>query len=219
MEIKNIELVQLGFVNSYLVKLEDGYILIDTGLNASWLQLERKLLAEGCLPGKLKLVVITHGDFDHTGNCAALQKKYKVKIAMHPADSSMVANGIRLKRQIRTFSGKIIGVLSRLRNRKSKFETFKPDIVLTDGQRLNDYSFDAKVIHTPGHTKGSIAILTSDGDLFSGDTIGLTKKGTVELSAFIDDLQEINKSFELIKILKIRRFYPGHGKPFDLNDF
>ena len=163
-------------MNAYLVKLKDGFILIDTGLNNSWQQLENKLLAGGCLPDKLRLVIITHGDFDYTGNCAALQKKYKVKIAMHPADSSMIENGTRLKRQIRTFSGKLIVVLSKLRNRKSKFETFKPDIGLTDGQKLNDYGFDAKVIHTPGHTKGSIAILTSDGDLFSGDTLGLTKK-------------------------------------------
>ena len=82
---------------------------------------------------------------------------------MHAADSSMVENGTRLKRQIRTFSGKLIKVLSKLRTGKFKFETFKPDILLIDGQKLNDYGFDAKVIHTPGHTKGSIVILTSIG--------------------------------------------------------
>ncbi|MFZ1976368.1 MAG: MBL fold metallo-hydrolase [Bacteroidota bacterium] len=219
MEINSIELITLGFVNSYLVKLKDGYLLIDTGLNTSWSQLEGKLLAEGCLPDRLKLVIITHGDFDHTGNCAALQKKYKVKIAIHSADSSMVENGARLKRHIRTFAGKIRIVLSKLRRRKFKFETFKPDIFLTDGQILNEYGFDAKVIHTPGHTKGSISILTNDGDLFSGDTIGLTKKGTVDLSAYIDDMQEINKSVKFLKTLKVRRFYPGHGKPFEMKDF
>jgi len=48
-----------------------------------WETLENKLTTAGCLPGKLKLVIITHGDFDHTGNCAKLQQKYNCKIAMH----------------------------------------------------------------------------------------------------------------------------------------
>ena len=55
--------------------------------------------------------------------------------------------------------------------------------------------------------------------MFSGDTLGLTKKGKVDLSPFIDNMQEIQKSVEVLKALKIRKFYPGHGKPFELKNF
>ncbi len=67
--------IDLGFVNAYLVKAGEGFILIDTGVPQQWARLEAVLLAAGCLPDKLKLVIITHGDIDHTGNGARLQQK------------------------------------------------------------------------------------------------------------------------------------------------
>ena len=83
----NIKIINLDFVNAFLLKVKDGYILIDTGLPYQWGRLEKELISADCLPGSLKLVIITHGDWDHIGNCARLQEKYKVKIAMHSADA------------------------------------------------------------------------------------------------------------------------------------
>jgi glyoxylase-like metal-dependent hydrolase (beta-lactamase superfamily II) len=44
--------------------------------------------------------------------------------------------------------------------RHMSFEKFKPDLYLTDGQNMNAYGLDAQILHIPGHTKGSIGILT-----------------------------------------------------------
>ena len=118
--MEKIKTIKLGFVNAYLVDIQNGYILIDTGINFSWEQLENELLKTGCLPKKLKLVVLTHGDFDHTGNCGILKKKYKVKVAMHKADSLMAKRGIRPRRTVRTLSGKIMMILVKLRSKKFK---------------------------------------------------------------------------------------------------
>jgi hydroxyacylglutathione hydrolase len=78
-EIKTITLslpYKLGSVNCYLVKIDGGYVLIDTGSSNRRSELESALESAGCKPGNLKLIVITHGDFDHVGNTACLREKF-----------------------------------------------------------------------------------------------------------------------------------------------
>ncbi len=88
-EIKTIALAlpfSLGCVNCYLIKTEAGYVLIDTGSTNQRAVLEQELLKAGCRPGNLRLIILTHGDFDHTGNAAHLRRKFNAPLAMHPAD-------------------------------------------------------------------------------------------------------------------------------------
>ena len=95
-EIKAISLLlpfRLGRVNCYLVKNDTGYVLIDTGSPNRRSYLENILQTSGCKPGHLTLIILTHGDFDHTGNAAYLRKKYSTRIAMHHDDSGMVELG------------------------------------------------------------------------------------------------------------------------------
>ncbi len=209
---EEIQLINLGFVNAFLLWAGDGYVLVDTGIAQQWDRLEKELLKAGCLPSKLKLVVITHGDFDHTGNCAKLQKKYQAKIAMHDADTAMVKSGRPLKRQTHGLMAKLFQLLGRRFSRGASFETFQSDILLQDGQSLGEYGLAAQIIHTPGHTKGSIAILTETGHLVIGDT--LSNRTRPDIAPFIQDMQELLESVVKLKRLKAVMVYPGHGKPF-----
>ena len=211
-----IKIIELDFVNVFLVKAKDGFVLIDTGMPYHWERLEEELIALGCLFSKLKLVIITHGDRDHIGNCAKFQEKYKAKIAMHEADAFMAESGIFLKRKVRTLAGRILILLSRLRRQKISLQKFKPDILVKDGQDLEEYGFSAKIIHLPGHTKGSIGILTEEGDLFAGDTLVNSKKP--DIAIFVDNFQELKNSIEKLKKLNIKKVYPGHGKIFLFSD-
>ena len=211
-----IKIIELDFVNAFLVKAKDGFVLIDTGMPYHWERLEAELIATGCLPSKLKLVIITHGDRDHIGNCAKLQEKYKAKIAMHEADAFIAEDGVFLKRKVRTLAGRILILLSRLRRQKISLQKFKPDILVKDGQDLEEYGFSAKIIHLPGHTKGSIGILTEEGDLFAGDTLTNSKKP--DIAIFVDNFQELKNSIEKLKKLNIKKVYPGHGKIFLFSD-
>ncbi len=209
---EEIQLINFSFVNAYLLQAGDGYVLIDTGVSQQWNRLEQELLKEGCLPSKLKLVVITHGDFDHTGNCARLQKKYHAKIAMHDADTAMVKSGRPLKRQTHGLMAKLLQLLGRLLSRGAGFETFQPDVLLKDGQSLSEYGLAAQIIYTPGHTKGSIAVLTETGHLVVGDTF--SNRTRPDIAPFIQDMQELRESVAKLKRLKATVVYPGHGKPF-----
>jgi hydroxyacylglutathione hydrolase len=188
--------------NCYLVKTDAGFILIDTARASKRTKLEKELESAACNPGNLKLIILTHGDFDHTGNCAYLHQKFRTKIAMHYYDSGMVERGDMFwNRKTGNFLiRKIINVLFRI----SKFE---PDLTIEEGYDLSDYGLDAKVLYLPGHSKGSIGILTADGDLFCGDLLTNTDKP--DIGSIIDDKAAANASIEKLKRLKINTVYPG----------
>jgi hydroxyacylglutathione hydrolase len=214
MKKEEIKTIELTFVNAFLVTLNDGFILIDTGLAMHWEKLESQLLSLGCLPDKLKLVIITHGDMDHTGNCAKLQEKYNCKIAMHKDDSIMVENGLLPKRKTRSITSMVFSLIRRLFRKKFTFDKFKPDIYFIDGQDLNEFGFNARVVHVPGHTKGSIGILTDAGNFFAGDTFINRRKP--ETANYIENQLELEKSINRLKKMNIKIIYPGHGKPFEM---
>jgi len=79
----------LGSVNCYLVKTNAGYVLIDTESSNQRAALEQELRNAGCQSGQLKLIILTHGDFDHTGNAAYLRHKFDAPLAMHPAEPAL----------------------------------------------------------------------------------------------------------------------------------
>lgn len=212
-----IKAIDLGFVNAYLIRENDSFFLIDTGIAQQWNRLLSKMQLAGCSPEKLKLVIITHGDADHTGNCARLQGKYQAKIAMHPADSEMVKNGKPLRHKANTLIGKIMLSLTNIAERNTSFDAFEPDILLDDGERLDRYGFNARVIHAPGHTNGSIAILTDHGLLFSGDTLSNIRKPGI--APLFQNYQALKNSVEKLKRFDIKMIYPGHGKPFSSDRF
>jgi hydroxyacylglutathione hydrolase len=211
-----IKIIGLDFVNAYLLRAKDGFVLVDTGLPYQWKRLEKELISAGCLPGTLKLVILTHGDWDHTGNVQKLREKYNVKAAMHAGDVPQVEKGVFLKRKVRPLMYRIIFIfrmlMRKLQKNKMNIPKFKPDIILSDGQSLAEYGLAAKIIHLPGHTPGSIAVLTDDGDLFAGDTFVNSKKPTA--ARIIENFGQLEDSLERIMKLNVKTVYPGHGKPF-----
>lgn len=217
-EIKTIRLAlayRLGSVNCYLIRTEIGYILIDTGGTNKRTELEKVLENEGCQTGNLKLIVLTHGDFDHIGNAAYLRNKFGTKIAMHYDDSGMVEHGDMFwnRKKTNLFIRMIASVMFKL----NKSDRFKPDLYFKDGSDLLEYGFNAKVLSIPGHSRGSIGILTNNGDLFCGDLF--ENMGKPVLNSIMDDSTAANTGVEKLKSIKIDTVYPGHGTPFPFEQF
>ncbi len=77
---------------------------------------------------------------------------------------------------------------------------------------LSGHGLQARVVHIPGHSLGSVGILTTDGDLFCGDLLANTKRP--ELYSLMDDPEAANASLTKLRTMEIRTVYPGHGRPF-----
>lgn len=204
---------RMGSVNCYLIKTDNGYILIDTGGSNGRGALESALQSASCKPGNLQLIVLTHGDFDHIGNASYLREKFGATIAMHRDDCGMAEHGDMFWN--RKSGNAIIRILAPVLFRFGQANRFQPDVCLADGDTLAEYGFDATVLEIPGHSKGSIGILMADGDLFCGDLLDSTKGPA--LNTIMDDVTTARASVEKLKGLAVNTVYPGHGKPFQLD--
>jgi hydroxyacylglutathione hydrolase len=200
-------------VNCFLVKLDSGFILIDTGFTKSRATLEDKLENAGCKPGTLQLVVLTHGDFDHIGNCRYLRDKFKTKIAMHGDDVGMAERGDMFWN--RKKNNLFMRTLSNLIFKLDSSDRFSPDIYLKDGDDLIEFGLKAKVLTLPGHSTGSVGILTADGNLFCGDLFQNTRKPS--LSSIMDDTTSAKLSVQKLANLDIGTVFPSHGNSFLMN--
>jgi len=177
--------------------------------------IEKELESAGCQRGNLRLIVLTHGDFDHSGNAGYLREKFGAHIAMHKDDSGMVERGDMLWN--RKKQNILFRVIFKLFIRLSKSDRFKPDLYIDEGYDFSGCGFDARVLDIPGHSKGSIGILTASGDLFCGDLLANVDKP--DMWSIIDDSVAAHASVEKLKSLQINTVYPGHGQPFPMELF
>lgn len=226
--------IDLGTVNCYLLSVNGKFILVDTGgftfqgnpLDDKCALLDTKLAENGCFPGSLSAVLLTHGDLDHIANCRYLQEKYKVKIFIHQADLSLtrdltagkVLSNLKFASPAMKAMSFLMGSLIRKMIKKivAAYQEFTVDGFIDERTDLSQYGLDARVILLPGHTKGSIGILTNDGDLISGDVFANIRKPGLAINAL--DFAALRKTVASLTDKNIRTVYPGHGTPFAFND-
>jgi glyoxylase-like metal-dependent hydrolase (beta-lactamase superfamily II) len=158
------------------------------------------------------LIILTHGDFDHCGNAAHLHQAFGCPIAMHADDAGMVEHGDMFVN--RKPPNALIRSLLPFFTGFGRAERFTPDVLLKDGADLMGYGLAARILETPGHSKGSISILTVAGELFCGDLLVSTKEP--QLNSLIDDMTAATTSLLRLQSLGVTTVYPGHGPPFAL---
>lgn len=207
--------LKMGSVNCYLIKTNNGFILIDSGAKNKRHELEKRIIDAGCAVSDLKLIVLTHGDFDHTGNAAYLRRRFDAPIAMHPADAVMLSAGDMFAS--RHQSNFLFRKLAPAMFGFGRSERCQPDILLQDGDDLSAYGLHAGIVSLPGHSLGSIAVLTEDGDLFCGDLLENIKNPA--FNTIMDDGTAARASLEKLRTMNVNKVHPGHGEPFFFKDF
>ena len=192
--------------NSYLSVTEDGILVIDTGMPGNAERILRQIKALNKAAKEIKMIILTHSDIDHSGSAAELKRITGAKVAIHSGDAPSLSGEKELKR-VKGF----IGVIFRLMARFMRFQTIKPDIILKDGDEIDNLT----VIHTPGHTEGSICLYKTGDTLFAGDAIRTDKRGNLKLSpsAMTLNVQEALGSVKKLAKLEFDVLLPGHGKP------
>ncbi|MCI0478290.1 MAG: MBL fold metallo-hydrolase [Anaerolineales bacterium] len=205
-----------GVANTFIVENSRGVMLIDAGMPRQAQRIINAIGARGHSPRDVRLILITHGHIDHAGSAVALQKLTGAPIAMHRGDARLVATPSLKIPPGRNAGTEMIGALMRAVGWALPLETFAPDVWLDDEQSLREFGFDARVIHTPGHTAGSLSVLCDDGALFVGDAI--LNLVHVAFPLYWEDAPQARASALKIHALKPRVCYTAHGHAFDASE-
>ena len=152
--------------NVYLVATEDGLLLVDTGMPGNARRILSFIDGIGRKPSALRDIVVTHCDIDHVGSVAELKRLTGARVAIHELDAPVLSGEQRPQK-----GGLVMVALNRL----LRFRPVAPDLRLRDGDTIGGLH----VMHVPGHTAGSIALVRDDGVVFSGDALLSDKDGNV----------------------------------------
>jgi glyoxylase-like metal-dependent hydrolase (beta-lactamase superfamily II) len=204
--VEGIHLVDGVNANVYLIIDGERLTLIDTGMPRSAGKVLRYIEGMGRKPSDVHRILLTHHHIDHVGGAEELRGRTGGEVAIHKDDAGFV-EGIKTPSEPRGATGLIFRAVSRLLG----LRPFRPDLYLEDGEEVDGF----KIIHTPGHTPGSISLyLPSRGVLFAGDALRFMRgrlRGPPE--RFTEDMDQALRSIEKISNLEFDLMLSGHGEP------
>ncbi len=143
---------------------------------------------------KIKYIILTHGHIDHIKALVPLKKKTKAKVLIHKEDLPILSDPIYN--------------LSQFTGEDSSFS--EPDLLLKDGDTIEFGKVKLLVLHTPGHTPGSISLYT-DNLLFTGDTLFCEGMGRTDLPGSSQEKLLNSVKQKLFTKPDDTEVFPGHG--------
>lgn len=209
--------VKMGQTNTYLIHTSNGYILVDAGTANKTNKVENALKNLGTGLGSIKLIIVTHAHYDHVGSLQDLKAKSGALVLSHEKEKELLEAG---KTKFPAGTIFITKLLAKAGNSimAGKFKPVQPDITFTDKYNLRDFGVDGEIIHTPGHTEGSISVVIQKENLICGDTFFNISVNSV-YPTFANDEPQLLETWQKIDQWDFKNFYPGHGSVFYKDKF
>jgi len=210
--------------NAWLVRTVEGAVLVDTGLPGNAPRIAAFLAAQGLARGELEAIVLTHSDPDHGGSAAELKALTGAPVAIHPHDAAVLAGGFTpgsakgpwrrataLRRLARLGHELGMATMVRLPWPGNPWRRLVPDLLLRDGDLLHGL----RVVHAPGHTAGSVVLVTADDAILAGDAVFGDAHGRAHCppSGSALDPERARETARRLVEGGFRTLYPGHGAP------
>ena len=200
-------LVAWPWAASVFLLVDERLALVDTGVRGSGRGIERYVRRIGRSMDDLDVVVLTHA-----GSLSELRRRHRFLVAAHKAETPYIEGRLPAGHAV---GGGVRGLILRLMEPALRMEPVSVDITLQDGSEI-DILGGIRVIHTPGHTMGSISLylparrLALVGDAFS------IKPGGLELPTRVStvDMDLARRSLSRLAGLDLEVVCPSHGRPF-----
>lgn len=191
--------------------------MIDGGNPGKLKAFQKKISELGISPEEIKLIILSHSHFDHAGSAKEIADYTGAKIVLHTSEVNFTeGKGMIVPKGVNTW-GKITQPVFFPIFRRLRFPGFNPHILIDEPEfSLDIFGVEGKIIHTPGHTPGSISVLLDSGDAFVGCMAhdGLPFRLRPGLPIYAFDIEELKRSWDLLIEKGAKKIYPGHGKPF-----
>ncbi len=183
-----------GIGSSSNIYLIDNQLLVDTGLGISFEKIIGDIRDAGLSLEKINIILNTHCHYDHIGGNRLFKKLTNAEIYAPELDAENIETGKD------TFYELF----------RSDFISSKVDRKLKDGEIIKTENYSFKIIHTPGHTKGSICLYEPEKKiLISGDTLFSDSVGRTDLAG--GNESELINSLKKLQKPDIEILLPGHG--------
>ncbi|KMO93399.1 MBL fold metallo-hydrolase [Streptomyces roseus] len=201
-------------VNAYLL-LGSRPVIVDSGTPGSGRRIIDRITEYGVDPADVSLIVITHGHIDHFGSAAELHRLTGAPVAAHVADLGPYRGGRARAPYLPT--GPMGRAMARRKELHVQAEPFEPDVLISAATSLEDFGVAGRVMPTPGHTAGSVSVLTDEGDLVAGDLVANSFMGLIPgrpaNPPFHDDPVGNLASLQAMLDLDPTALHVGHGAP------
>jgi len=181
--------------NIYLI-IDETIALIDAGTGLNFETVKRNLGKFNLKPSDVQLIINTHCHYDHVGGDRDFVRASGCEVAIHELEAGLLRKG-----------DQIITLAQGLGKTLEPLEVARE---LHRGDRVKLGELTLEVLHTPGHTRGSISLYEPEQKiLFSGDTLFCDGVGRVDLPT--GDGEALARSLRELAKLEAERLYPGHG--------
>jgi hydroxyacylglutathione hydrolase len=202
-----------GRSNVFLLTNGVKNILIDTGAAFMWRRLVKRL--EQLNIKHIDYLILTHTHFDHAANSARIKEKYNPQIIVHKDEASYLESGENvLIKGTNLFTRVIVGLLAKRFLSAARFEPCRYDFLVDSVYDLNEIEFNAFIMHTPGHTSGSVSIIIDNEVAIVGDAMFGIFKWSV-FPPYAADINQMINSWGRLLETNCQVFLPGHGSAND----
>lgn len=205
--------VSTGFVNVYLIKAENSWVMVDTGMPGSEEKILKVMGENGIKPGIISHIILTHGHGDHIANLKYYKDLTGAQVVCHSNIKQYLIDGEDVKAIPRIFTGKVLDFFFK----SKELEGITPDITFDDDFDLSPLGLMGSIIYTPGHSIGSITIILDSGQVLIGDQLR-GKPGKYNLGMFFDNEEIAIESLKKISEYNITEIYLSHGKIIKKDD-
>jgi glyoxylase-like metal-dependent hydrolase (beta-lactamase superfamily II) len=218
----------LRYVSSYAFAAADGgLVLLDTGWNAqaSWEALVSGLSSIGAALSDVRGILVSHMHFDHAGLAGRVREASGAWIAMHPADTAIIASSslrdpsLAVSREVAFLvslgasAGEAAAAVGSVEAYRGFSSMALPDRELTDGDVADVPGWRLRAVHTPGHTPGHLCFVDELSQrLFAGDHIlpRITPNISVHAAEGANPLFEYLNSLAKVRDLDVDEVLPAH---------
>jgi glyoxylase-like metal-dependent hydrolase (beta-lactamase superfamily II) len=198
-----------GRSNVFLLRNSQSAVLIDTSAGFIWNTLQRNLDRIGI--DRIDLLILTHSHFDHAANANKIREKYNAQVIIHDSEAGYLLTGTNI---LPTGTNPITVFIVRIFARQfisfARYQPCKADLTVDSYYDLSGYGFNAFLMHTPGHTKGSLSLIIDNQIAIVGDTMFGIFPWTI-FPPFASDTTQMVKSWGKLLDTKCKLFLPSHG--------
>lgn len=198
-----------GRSNVFLLTNGEKNILIDTSVSLTWERLQKQLDRSGIK--KIDCLILTHAHVDHAANASRIKNKFNALVIIQKEEAGYLLNGSNIVPGGTTlFTRPLVKIFGKRLSSLIKYSPCKYDLLVDLRFDLNDFGFNAYLMHTPGHTAGSMSLIIDDEVAVVGDTMVGAVKWSV-FPPFAQDVEQLIQSWGKLLETGCSLFLPAHG--------